>query len=252
MICSEQFSTNLIPLDIRKEVAAYYTNTVAAELLADLAIDKPDETVADFACGSGGLIVGAYKRKKSLLEALRPFTSEDHSKFVESDLLGVDVMPFAANVAACHIALQAPHYFTDKVQVAVWDSTDLPIGGKIPSVAEISKVLTGSAEDRELYSKSDLDKDGKVKKGVIRLGGTSADIELKAYDCVIMNPPFTRQEKIGTKEYKDELIDRFHNYSNYLNGQMGYSGYFIFQADKFLAKNGRIAFVLPATTLRVR
>jgi hypothetical protein len=44
---------DLIPLDIRKEVAAYYTNIVAAELLADLAVDKGDESVADFACGSG-------------------------------------------------------------------------------------------------------------------------------------------------------------------------------------------------------
>jgi hypothetical protein len=161
-------------------------------------------------------------------------------------------MPFAANVAACHIALQSPQYFTDKVQVAVWDSTDLPMGGSIPSVAAVSRVLTGQQKIETFFSKSDIGKSGRIKKGVVRLGGKADDIQLKQYDCVMMNPPFTRQEKIGTKEYKDELISRFSKYSTYLDGQMGYFGYFVFQADKFLKPEGKIAFVLPATTLRIR
>lgn len=43
----------LIPLDVRKPVAAYYTNPSAARLLAKLAVDSADAKVADFACGSG-------------------------------------------------------------------------------------------------------------------------------------------------------------------------------------------------------
>jgi hypothetical protein len=46
---------DLIPFETRKSVAAFYTNVLAAELLAWLAIDRPDAKVADFAVGSGGL-----------------------------------------------------------------------------------------------------------------------------------------------------------------------------------------------------
>lgn len=134
---------DFIPLEVRKRVAAFYTNVLAAELLVSLSIEKYDAKVADFAVGSGGLLVAAYRRKKSLLE--EPFTHDVHRRFVEKDLLGVDVMFFAANVAACHLALQSPEYFTNRVKVAVWDSTDLRPGRIIPSVAELKTVLTGQS-----------------------------------------------------------------------------------------------------------
>lgn len=57
----------LIPLEIRKAVAAFYTNNEAAELLAQLAIDKPDAKVIDLAVGSGTLLVAAYRQKRELL-----------------------------------------------------------------------------------------------------------------------------------------------------------------------------------------
>ena len=40
----------LIPFNIRKSVAAFYTNSEAAELLTQLAIDDPDAKVMDLAC----------------------------------------------------------------------------------------------------------------------------------------------------------------------------------------------------------
>jgi len=98
---------DLIPFEIRKKVAAFYTNVLAAELLAWLSISDSCSKVGDLACGSGGLLVAAYRRKKALIKESRGFTSEDHRRFVEEDLTGVDVMPFAANVAACHMALQS-------------------------------------------------------------------------------------------------------------------------------------------------
>lgn len=66
-----------------------------------------------------------------------------------------------------------------------------------------------------------------------------------------MNPPFTRQERIP-KKYKNKLLERFSNYKKYLHGQLGYYGYFIFLADKFLTNDGRIALVLPATVLMAK
>ena len=63
---------SLIPLEVRKPVAAYYTNPMAARLLAKLAIDNSNATVADFACGSGTLLMSAYERKEELLS--HPFS----------------------------------------------------------------------------------------------------------------------------------------------------------------------------------
>jgi len=237
---------DLVPFEVRKTVAAFYTNVLVAELLAWLAIDKYDAKVADFACGSGGLLVASYRRKRFLLEQERPFTQEDHRRFVEEELLGVDVMPFAANVAACHLALQSPQYFTNKVNIAIWDSTELSPGRVIPSIAGLKFVLAGQT-NLEMFTKS-----GPEVKGVVSLTGEKPEeIELETYDVVIMNPPFTRQERIP-KEYKDKLFERFKNYKDYLHGQLGYFGYFILLADKFTTENGRIALVLPATILRIR
>ncbi len=230
---------DLVPFETRKNVAAFYTNVLAAELLASLSIDSPDAKVADLAVGSGGLLVAAYRRKKELLG--RPMTQEDHRKFVEEDLLGIDVMPFAANVAACHLALQSPEYFTNRVNVAVWDSTCLKPGMKIPSVTEAARSYLTAF----MFPKT-------TEKGAVSLTDKEAqEIELGKYDMVIMNPPFTRQERLP-EDYKDALFQRFSEYRDYLHGQLGLYGFFILLADRFLKENGRMALVLPATVLRVK
>jgi hypothetical protein len=238
---------DLVPFEVRKRVAAFYTNVLAAELLSCLSISKWNARVADFACGSGGLLVAAYRRKKYLKERKSSFSQKNHIQFVEEDLLGIDVMPFAANVAACHLALQSPEYFTNKVRVAVWDSTELdPKKRKnIPSVASTHYVLKGQLTFESFSEDTD-------SKGVVSLTGEiPEEIPLEPYDVVIMNPPFTRQERIP-EDYKEMLSTRFSDYQEYLHGQLGYHGYFLFLADRFLLANGRIALVLPATVLRIK
>ncbi|MEM2474873.1 MAG: N-6 DNA methylase [Thermofilaceae archaeon] len=237
---------DLVPLDVRKAVAAYYTNPLAAELLAWLSIDRHDCRVADFAVGSGGLLVAAYRRKRYLLEMERAFTGEDHRRFVGEELLGVDVMPFAASIAACHLALQSPEHIAERVAIAVWDSTELEPGKTIPSIAGLGEVLKGQPFiDVLLFGEED------GVKGVVSLTGERPEeIRLGWYDVVIMNPPFTRQERIP-EDYKKRLLDRFPEYRQYISGRMGLHGYFILLADRFLKDGGRMALVLPATVLRV-
>lgn len=238
---------DLIPFDVRKKVAAFYTNVNAADLLAWLAIDEKDSKVTDFACGSGGLLVAAYRRKKWLLEKEREFTEKDHKKFIEEDLLGIDVMPFAANIAACHLALQSPELFTNKVKIAIWDSTELVPGVKIPSIAHLEFILRGQQTLGIFLNKQ------KRGKGVVKLGEEEPEeILLECYDVIIMNPPFTRQERIP-KNYKKILFERFKDkYLECLHGQMSYYGYFLLLADRFLKEGGKLAFVLPAAFLKTK
>ena len=239
---------NLIPFDTRKTVAAFYTNVNAAEMLAKLSIFDPNVAVMDPACGSRTLLVAAYRRKRELSEATGKFDENKHKQFLEQDITGIDIMPFAAHLAVIHLTLQAFEYVTKKLRVAIWDSTELQPEQKIPPLRK---------ELRELYKSVTLDtfKDKErsptqeelfVEKGTL----TDEDLTIGKVDVIMMNPPFTRQERLD--EYKQALDRRFADFRDYMHGQIGLYGYFIFLADRFLKESGRLALVLPATILRVQ
>jgi len=241
----------LIPFEIRKAVAAFYTNNEAAEILAQLAIDKPDAKVMDLAVGSGTLLVAAYRRKRELLQKFKgTIELEDHKRFLEQDLTGIDIMPFAAHLAVVHLSLQALLYETEKVRVAVWDSTELKPGQTIPAIwSELKAAYRRPTLD--MFAKGGLPEEAYVTKGTVTLEGVGGErIPLERADLVIMNPPFTRQERLPT-EYKAALLKRFQEYEDFTHGQLGLYGYFMLLADRFLKNDGRIALVLPATVLRL-
>jgi len=240
----------LIPFNIRKAVAAFYTNNEAAEILASLAIEKPDAQVMDLACGSGTLLVAAYRRKKELLQTGKGELSlEDHRRFLEYDLTGVDIMPFAAHLAVMHLSLQALLHETEKVRIAVWDSTELKPNMKIPAIESELKAAYRKPTLDMFKDKFVIPKDAHIKKGAVTLEGVGGEeIPLEKVDLAMMNPPFTRQQRIP-KEYKATLARRFKDNLQYIHGQIGYHGYFILLADRFVKDMGRIALVLPATVL---
>ncbi len=244
----------LIPFNIRKAVAAFYTNNEAADLLANLSVNYPDSKVMDLACGSGTLLVAAYHRKKTLLKlGGKEISAEDHRKFLEHDLTGIDIMPFAAHLAVMHLSLQALLHETEKVRIAVWDSTELRPNMDIPAIY---------SELRAAYRRPTLDmfKDGEkgikrkyIQKGAVTMQGIGGQqIHLEKADVIIMNPPFTRGRRLPS-EYKKHLKTRFRHYKTFLPyREFGLYGYFILLANDFLKENGKLAFVLPATVLRVQ
>lgn len=242
----------LIPVSARKKVAAYYTKNKPADLLAHLAIENPDDTVMDPACGSGTLLASSYMRKRELTEM---FTEENHRKFIEKDLAGIDVMPFAAHLSCIHLALQAPIFETDEVNIGIEDSTKLQPGS---SISPLSFVLPEGNEQRGIHefeggANPDLE-DEVVEGGSIAMDAVSGEeMDLDFVDVMIMNPPYSRQESIArfADEYKDRLRDRFSRRDNLgqIHGKMSFCSYFFFLADKFLKEGGRIAAVVPASTL---
>ena len=235
---------DLLPLELRKKVAAWYTNVAAARLLGNILISKANQSVADFACGSGGLLVAAYNRKKELT---REFDFENHKEFIEKQILGIDVMPFAANVAACNLSLQSPQYFTDKINMAVWDSTDLEVGKIIPSVSRLETTFIGQQQLTGLS-----DNNPNQVKGIVKIGENDVrEIKLDKVDIAIMNPPFTRQERLPDY-YKSALKSRFSTYEKYISSQMSFYGYFILLADKFLNEGGAMGIIVPAAILVVK
>jgi len=244
----------LIPFEIRKAVAAFYTNNEAAEILAQLAIDRADAKVMDLACGSGTLLVAAYRRKQELLKKGRGgFTIEDHKRFLESDLTGIDIMPFAAHMAVVHLSLQAlaAGHEAEKVRIAVWDSTELEPGQTIPAISRELKAAY-KRPTLELFMEGKPPKEeAYVEKGAVTLEGIGGEqIPLEQADLVMMNPPFTRAERLPER-YKEQLKSRLKEYEDLIYGRVGLHLFFVFLADKFTKINGRIAFVLPATVLRI-
>lgn len=234
---------SLIPLEVRKPVAAYYTNPIAARLLAKLAVETPDDKVADFACGSGTLLMAAYDRKAELLG--RPVDEYIHRQFVEQDITGTDIMPFAAHMAVVQLALRNPGYITDKVRIAVYDSTALERNTHVRSLQRIMPRGQAQIDD---WSEEQAE-NRKINAGAVSSAGVGRGFEVRPVDVVIMNPPFTRKQLLK-KDFRTILTTAFKDYADYATKEMNFSLYFILLADRFLVDGGRMAMVLPATVLR--
>lgn len=266
----------LIPKKIRKKVASYYTLEGSAYILADLLISKYNQKVCDPSCGSGTLLCSAYQVKKKLISGLRPFSKEDHNNFISNELLGADIMPFAAHLSVINLALQDINNFTDDVQIAVMDSNKLKVGFEISSLPDsIQKTLADFGVKVSKSTSEKVSKEPKkIKKSkVIGIDGISKKtvIKIEPQDVIIMNPPFTKKQRLAItkkdkktkkskstkKSYKDELKQLYSNYykKGYLNGKSPYFAYFLCLADKLLGvrkdkKDQSIGAVLPAVILR--
>jgi hypothetical protein len=168
---------------------------------------------------------------------------------LEHDITGVDIMPFAAHLAVMHLSLQALLHETEKVRVAVWDSTQLKPNMSIPAIYSELKAAYRKPTLDMFKDKFVIPKDAHIKKGAVTLEGVGGqEIPLEKVDLVIMNPPFTRQERLP-KEYKDSLTKRLREYKNQLSGQLGLWGYFLLLGDRFVKKGGRMSLVFPARPL---
>jgi len=233
----------LIPKAVRKSVAAFYTNPEAARLLAKLTIDKPEATVADFSCGSGTLLMASYDRKAELLG--RQVTEEDHKRFLEKEITGCDIMPFAAHLAVVQLALRQPLFMTDKVRVAVQDSTSLKPG---VIIAPLESSMPVGQTSLSIFDEKEIRK-YMVKKGAISGQGKGHMFKLEQLDATMMNPPFTRKQLIG-KDYRKVLTSHFPEYADYESKEQSLFGYFVFLSDRFLKPGGRMGFVLPSTSIR--
>ena len=131
----------LIPFELRKFLAAYYTSNIAGEFLSYLVIKNEQNKIMDPACGSGTLLVSAYKRIKELNEKL------DHNQILKN-LYGVDVSAFAAQLAAINLAIQKPTDPMNNCNIAILDVFKFNIeeNGKKETEFEVPKfdVLLGN------------------------------------------------------------------------------------------------------------
>jgi type I restriction-modification system DNA methylase subunit len=241
---------NLIPKDFRKVVGAYFTNNSAADLLALLSIGSASDNVIDLACGSGTLLVAAYKRKLELSGGQS--SGALHRKYVEEEITGIDVMPFSAHLAAVNLALLAPAVETDNVRIAIEDSTKLRPGIIIEPAREVLKEAFKSRRLTDYLGDFHIEKRERADAGAVAISAKAAKpLRLEKVDVVLMNPPFTSCDNLPS-DYKAELRSRFAAPSacaKCLTGKISFQAYFLLLADRFLKNGGKMACVMPFMTL---
>lgn len=247
-----RFFHDLIPFEVRKVLAAFYTHPVAAEILANLTIDSWNETVIDPACGSGTLLVATYKRKMGLYEKLHGFKDLDiiHKNFLENEITGIDIMPFAAHITTLNLATQDIEQETNYVQIATKDS--LSLSNLLKAKNFKKEGIKISSYTREIQKTLVHVESAKVvkKEGSVSLKGRGEEFFLKPVDVVIMNPPFSDREKMP-----EDMRNKLKNntiLTKICGNQVNLWGFFLALADLMLKPNGKIGAVLPINIARGR
>ena len=194
----------------RKYIKANYTRLESVALLSALVLPKTQENVselkvADFACGTGSLLNGAYQRILELHEHTGGKGSLIHTQMIEKNLVGCDIMPNASHLTASLLTSIYP---------------DLKIGN-----TRIHTMPYGSQEDRsyalgalDLYDIPETLPLPMMGTAVQQVGGeddttvmTQQEFRYKEFDIVVLNPPFTRpdsdpmQAMVHLKQYLKEV-----------------------------------------------
>jgi hypothetical protein len=215
----------LMPKTIRKMLAAFYTRPQAADILARLTIGKSNDVVFDPACGSGTILVSAYRRKLALHQE-EGLTGNPHKRFCEEEVFGSDIMPFAVHLTSANLASLDPSTTIDTTEIIQSDSLSLSEGYRYPSGVQVTLFPT----TRRGYS----------------MKGEAHDVSLEKVDLVLMNPPFTKVER-GIRKYVD--MERF---GAICGNEVGLWGHFIALSDGFLKNTGTFGGVIPISLLRGR
>jgi hypothetical protein len=239
----------LIPSEIRKILAAFYTHPNSADLLAGLTIDDENYncTITDPACGSGTLLVASYNRKMNIYTKKGGDKRTIHKQFLEKDIGGSDIMPFASHLTTINLAMQEIEQKTNVVRIASMDSLDLTnrlktkqfLSGKGIPITGFEKTaqttLTGETID--------------VKTGgAVSMEGRGTTFFVKPTDAIIMNPPFSRREKMPP-EMRNKLNEN-QTLADMVGGRVYLWGHFIGLSFLLLKKQGVMGAVIPISVAR--
>ena len=255
----------------RKLLAAFYTSIPASTLLAGLAL-SPDRwqqvqwdsaegisklRVVDPACGTGTLLMAAYRQIVQNHSAAAPAGSDNpllHQVLVEQVINGADVVQAAIHLTAATLAAMSPLVRFEQMQLHTLrlgkDSSDQIRLGSLDwlEAPEIQSFF--SATEEQIGATS----------------GTGSVVQQPIVDLVISNPPFTRRGSDGGKEQSISRVfsipegDRESQQAiakrtsallkgTPANQMAGHASSFTVLADRLVKRGGRIALVLPVTAL---
>lgn len=217
----------LIPAEERHNLGQYFTNTNIVDIILRFCMHHEKDKVLDPACGAGTFLVRAYQHKKLMNSMLQ------HEEILK-DLWGVDIAKFPAHLSTINLAIR-----------------DLSVDKNYPMIVHDDFFnLLSSPEGLELPEKW-------RKVVTVALGKMGKEVTYpRWFDCIVGNPPYTRQEEIPeTGVEKGSLIKK----ALFLNNQKladiskraGIHTYFFIHGTKFLKDTGYFGFIVSNSWLDV-
>ncbi len=255
----------------RKLLAAFYTSIPASTLLAGLAL-SPDKwgdvnwsdvsaleslRVVDPACGTGTLLMAAYRQivqNHATSSSVAPEDEALHRALVENVLFGADVVQAAIHLTAATLAAMSPTVSFDQMELHT-----LRIGVDSGGRVALGSLDWLQAADTQSFFSANQEQIGATS-------GVGSTVNRPRADLVISNPPYTRRGSDGGKsdaiervfsvpEGDKESMDAVKKRTGELlrgtpaNQIGGHGTSFAVLADRMVHPGGRVAFVLPVTSL---
>ena len=248
----------------QKKLAAFYTRPESAALLTTLTMPATDDhvwkdpdsmkkiRVADFACGTGSLLLAAYRTMVSRYEAMSGESMADiHDVMMGKCMIGADVLPVAAHLTASALAGMYPKrdFFNTRISVVEQGGKENKIGSlewirpELMTLDESFSVMTSDGEE-----------------------GRNRVPEHGSCDVILMNPPFARSKGPGGQDVDGNYSHMFEAFdssdadrkkmsaraSKLFKGlgtdkKAGFATFFAVLADAKIREGGMIGLVLPMT-----
>ena len=206
-----QMYERLISGSERRRFGQFYTSPDVVDLINAFCIRSPDDRVLDPACGGGTFLVRAYSRKRALAQSAGG-SPLSHERLL-ADIFGIDIAAFPAQLSTINLAVR---HLSDEANY--------------PRVARAS--FFDAQAGIPLYD--------------IPLSGDSVrSIALKEVDAVVGNPPYIRQESIGSvdKSSYAELFRTEWPGQTMLSKRSDIYAYFFAHAARLLKPGGYLGFV---------
>jgi len=231
----------------RKAYATFYTKLPAAYLLANLAIESENDKVIDPACGTGSLLVSTFFIKKRA--ALSPSKVDDLlakrlegpildqiNKDLLGDLYGLDALKTAVSLSSGALTLASLAVPRGRLKLL-----NAPVGPEKSGSLDLLRMSVIKSDNGGLTLKTKAEgKDEKIEN---------------LFDVVIMNPPFTRSDRVPAlvgNRARDDLNNLKLAFGKVKVTNLFVAGLakpFLVLAGRLCRDDGRIALVLPNSIL---
>jgi type I restriction-modification system DNA methylase subunit len=218
----------LIPQEERHNLGQYFTSPDVVDLILKFCIKQENDKILDPSCGAGTFLVRAYQHKR--LMNLR----KTHQEILKT-LWGVDIAKFPAHLSTINLTVN-----------------DLSVDENYPQIL-----------NEDFFNLSPMEKmggDEARKKSLATLNKKTILIPYPtSVDCIVGNPPYTRQEEITeiteTEHYKENLIEKALYDGKYkladISKRAGIHAYFFVHGTKFLKDGGRFGFIVSNSWMDV-
>jgi len=228
-----QIFESLIPAEERHILGQYFTRSDIVDLILRFCLRSEKDKVFDPGCGAGTFLVRAYQHKKVMNQRL------EHEEILKT-LWGNDIAKFPTHLTTINLAIK-----------------DLSSNENYPRVIkkDFFELLPGKVEFNlpDSWREIKLEGLGKVHKKIEHP---------RFFDCIVGNPPYTRQEEIADiegksdAEYKTKLIQSALNDISgrkiaTISKRAGLHAYFFVHGFKFLKNGGRFGFIVSNSWLDV-